>query len=157
LNDYFVNKFRLPFPENTSEGYPYLEWQSPLNYPVLKFSDVLLLYAEAECRANNGPTNDAYDAINRIRNRAGLNDLTPGLDYDTFMASLLQERSWELCFEGKRWEDLVRFGKLVETVKGLTSTNPLGAVNIRDHHIFMPIPQIEITLSKNVLEQNDGY
>ena len=157
LHDYFVNKFRLPLPGNPSQGYPFLEWQSPLNYPILKYSDVLLLFAEAECRANNGPTTEAYDAINQIRNRAGLDDLTSGLSYDAFMASLLQERSWELCFEGKRWEDLVRFGKLVETVQALTITNPLGAQNIRDYHIFMPIPQIEITLSKDVLKQNDGY
>jgi hypothetical protein len=157
LNDYAVNKFRLPLPERTDQGYPYLEWQSPMNYPIMKFSDALLLYAEAECRANDGPTDAAYTAINRIRKRAGLENLTPGLDYNGFMDSLLQERSWELCFEGKRWEDLVRFGKLIETVQQLTTTNPLGAENIKEHHIFMPIPQIEITLSNGVLIQNDGY
>lgn len=157
LHDYYVNKFSLPLPAVPSDGYPYLEWQSPMNYPILKYSDALLLYAEAECRANGGPTQNAYNAINQIRQRAGLTDLTPGLDYNAFMDALLQERSWELCFEGKRWEDLVRFGKLVETVRKLTVTNPLGAANIKEHNIFMPIPQIEISLSEYVLEQNNGY
>jgi hypothetical protein len=156
LNDFKVNKFRLPLPE-FGQKYPYLEWQSPYNYPVLKFSDVLLLYAEAECRANSGPTAAAYEAINRIRNRAGLDDLVSGLDYNGFMDALLQERSWELCFEGKRWEDLVRFGKLVETVRRLTITNPIGAANISEHNIFYPVPQIDITLSQGVLKQNEGY
>jgi len=151
LHDYYVNKFSLPLPENPADGYPYLEWQSPMNYPILKYADALLLYAEAECRANGGPTQNAYDAINQIRQRAGLDDLAAGMDYNAFMDALLQERSWELCYEGKRWEDLVRFGKLVETVQQLTVTNPLGAQNIKPHHIFMPVPQIEITLSEGVL------
>lgn len=160
LWDYTVNKFRLPLP-GIGNKYSFLEWQAPLNYPVLKFSDVLLLYAEAECRANNGPTAAAYEAINRIRNRAGLNDIAAGLDYTGFMNALLQERSWELCYEGKRWEDLVRFGKLIETVRGLgytgSGTNVIAAENIDEHHIFYPIPQIDITLSGGVLIQNDGY
>lgn len=157
LWDFKVNKFRLDLPP-FGTNYPYLEWQSPYNYPVLKLSDVLLLYAEAECRANNGPTAAAYDAINQIRNRAGLNDLTAGLNYAAFMDSLLQERSWELCFEGKRWEDLVRFDKLVETVQSLKDvTNPIGAQTIKEYHIFYPIPQIDIDQSGGVLKQNEGY
>jgi starch-binding outer membrane protein, SusD/RagB family len=68
---------------------------------------VYLIAAEAEARAN-GPTAVAYTAINAVRKRAGIPDLTPGLTKDAFIEAVLQERSWELCFEADRWYDLER-------------------------------------------------
>jgi len=109
------------------------------------------MYAEAINEINNGPDAAAYDAINQVRERAGISDLTGGLDYQTFKDSLLQERRWEFVMEGQRWYDLVRFGKLKESV---LLAKP--EANVKDHHILCPVPQKERYYNP-LLSQNDGY
>ena len=109
------------------------------------------MYAEALNEISNGPDVAAYDAINQVRARAGISDLTPGLAYQVFKDSLLQERRWELVMEGHRWYDLVRFGKLQENV---LLAKP--EANVMDHHILFPIPQKERYYNP-ALTQNDGY
>src|SRR5690606_38489149 len=77
------------------------------NFPVLRYADVLLMYAEA-LNELNGPTADAYEAINKVRERArnGNPDSElvnlEGVSQSEFRDAVLQERSWELCFEGHR-------------------------------------------------------
>ena len=114
-----------------------------VNWPVFRYAEVLLIYAEASNEVN-GPTQKAIDALNKLRSRArnfnigGVhNDILPRnitkptiLD-DLTTSSLLvstqaafreyifYERSRELSAEGKRWFDLVRWGKLKSTLKGI--------------------------------------
>ncbi|HYG37516.1 MAG TPA: RagB/SusD family nutrient uptake outer membrane protein [Cytophagales bacterium] len=76
---------------------------SSANSPVIRYSDILLVYAEA-----NGPTPEGYAAINRIRNRAGIGDLTTGLSVPDFRQAVVEERARELAFEGHRLFDLRR-------------------------------------------------
>src|SRR5690606_35960027 len=94
--------------------------ETPINFPLLRFADILLMYAEVENEINNGPTTLGYDAINQVRRRA-FGKLLPGatninehdlagLDYDSFTATLRDERSRELCFESLRRGDLIRWG-----------------------------------------------
>jgi len=125
--------------------------ESDADFIYLRYTDVILMYAEALNEINNGPDNDAYDAINQVRNRAGLDDLTAGLNYQDFKDALLQERRWEFVMEGHRWYDLVRFGKLKEKVLEAKPT-----ANVKDHHILFPIPQKEIYYNDK-LTQNDEY
>ncbi|MBN2595895.1 MAG: RagB/SusD family nutrient uptake outer membrane protein [Marinifilaceae bacterium] len=151
---YYAFKWRHdPNPE--TRGYA-TEWQSPFNFPLTRFADVLLIYAEAQCRADGSPNSDAYSAINRVRTRAGLENLS-GLSGSDFLNAVLDERKWELCYEGHRWADLVRYGKLVEAVKASSLGNPLSAANIKDHHVLFPVPDREIQISQGDLEQNPGY
>jgi starch-binding outer membrane protein, SusD/RagB family len=151
---YYAFKWRHdPNPE--TRGYA-TEWQSPFNFPITRFADVLLIYAEAQCRADGSPNADAYDAINRVRNRAELEDLS-GLSGAEFLEAVLDERKWELAFEGHRWTDLVRYGKLLEAVQASTEGNPIAAANIRAHHVLFPVPASEIQVSNGDLEQNTGY
>src|SRR5690606_37226821 len=77
--------------------------QTSVNTPVLRFSDVLLTFAEA-----SGPDADGYAAVNRVRTQAGLDELPLGLSVDAFKQAVLQERSWEFAFEGNRLFDLRR-------------------------------------------------
>jgi len=113
--------------------------QTSANTPILRFSDVLLIYAEA-C----GPTNDGYAAVNRIRARAGLGNLPPSLSVTDFRNAVIQERSWELCFEGNRLFDLRRSHQMesvLENVYGKTITG--------DPYYF-PIPQAEVNQNPNL-------
>jgi hypothetical protein len=153
---YYAYKWRHdPNPE--TRGYA-TEWQSPFNFPLTRFADVLLIYAEAQTRADGSPNADAYAAINRVRDRANLDDLS-GLSGPDFLQAVLDERKWELCYEGHRWADLVRYGKLIEVVRASNSPNgnPLAVANIRDHHVLFPIPDREIQVSDGDLKQNPGY
>lgn len=120
------------------------------NYPIIRYPDVLLMYAEAlnEQAANNA---DAYAMINKIRNRAGLPNLTPGLSQEQFRDSVLLERRLELAFEGHRWYDLSRTKKLISAMK---AQNP--SIVVDEHHYLFPIPQTERDVNPQ-LTQNPGY
>ncbi|WP_338875239.1 RagB/SusD family nutrient uptake outer membrane protein [Spirosoma sp. SC4-14] len=120
------------------------------NYPIIRYPDVLLMYAEAlnEQAANNA---DAYAMVNKIRNRAGLPNLTPGLSQEQFRDSLLLERRLELAFEGHRWYDLSRTKKLISAMK---AQNP--SILVDEHHYLFPIPQTERDVNPQ-LTQNPGY
>ena len=131
-----------------------------LDVIYLRLADVMLIYAEALNEMNHGPTTKAYEMINTIRKRARFNgtveqnilpDLS-GLDYQSFRDAILQERQWEFVMEGQRYHDLVRMGKLVETV------NASGKLNVHPQafHNLLPIPQRERGLNPN-LTQNTGY
>lgn len=123
------------------------------SFPYLRFSDALLIYAEALSEANGGPTSEAYAALNRVRARAGLVALS-GLSRSEFKNAVLQERRLELCFEGNRWFDLARTGRLIDAVKTENSfgRNP----TVQAFNTLFPIPQREIDANP-VLTQNSGY
>jgi hypothetical protein len=128
--------------------------------PYLRLSDVYLMKAEALNELNNGPNDEAYEAINTVRKRARFNgeielDVLPdlsGLTYDSFKTALLNERRWEFTGEGKRWFDLVRFNKLNEAVKAAKPD-----AQVMNFHRLFPIPQEELDLNQNLLPQNTGY
>ncbi len=130
------------------------------DFPYLRYSDILLVKAEAINERNNGPDAEAYEAINQVRRRARfdgtqerpiLPDLS-GLSYDAFKEALLLERRHEFTAEGQRWFDLVRFGKLATRV-------PVAKPGVQPepYHRLFPIPQNEIDLNQNLLPQNEGY
>ena len=83
---------------------------SGINYPVLRYAEVLLLNAEVLNEINGGPTAEAYNAINQVRARAHVADLTPGLSQADFRDSVFLERRKEFIQEGQRWFDLVQTG-----------------------------------------------
>ena len=120
------------------------------NFPLLRYADVLLMYAEAlnEQAPNN---DDAYKSINKIRNRAGLPNLTAGLNQSQFRDSLLLERRLELAFEGHRWYDLVRTKRLISALNSQNSS-----IKVEERHYLYPIPQTERDVNAK-LEQNKGY
>jgi starch-binding outer membrane protein, SusD/RagB family len=131
--------------------------QSGADFFVMRYSEILLIYAEALNEANSGPTNEAYAAINQVRARArnGNNTVLPdlaGLDHDGFRKAVLNERRHEFVSEGQRWFDLVRTGTLIENVKRAKGdvANPTSV-----NYVF-PIPQRELDNNKN-LKQNNGY
>jgi starch-binding outer membrane protein, SusD/RagB family len=126
------------------------------NFAVMRYSEVLLIYAEA-LNEMSGPVSEAYDAINKVRARARngnenvLPDLT-GLSKDDFRTAVLQERRVEFVNEGIRWYDLKRTNNLIEYVKRAKGE----AANPQEYNYVFPIPQRERDVNKN-LTQNPNY
>lgn len=75
---------------------------------ILRYADILLMKAEALNEINDGPTAEAYDLVNRIRERAGL-DPVSGLSYEGFREEIYTQRRRELVLEGHGWHTLQRF------------------------------------------------
>jgi hypothetical protein len=127
--------------------------QSGINYPVLRYADVLLMQAEALNEINGGPTSDAYTAINQVRTRAHIANLTTGLNQSDFRDSVFLERRKEFIQEGHRWFDLVRQGGtvLVDALHKIPVKSAASAKNT-----LFPIPLVEIQINSK-LTQNPGY
>ena len=89
-----------------------------INFPLLRYSDILLMIAEAENEVNHGPNDLAYECINAVRERAGISKLQANLDEENFRKAIKDERAMELCFEYTRRFDLIRWGRLLQTDAG---------------------------------------
>jgi hypothetical protein len=122
--------------------------ESAKNIPVIRFAEILLIYAEA-LNETGGPSADAYTAINRVRKRAGLANLS-GLTKDTFRDAIYLERRLELMFEFQRWFDLIR------TKRMITDLHKAGKTNAAEKHYLHPVPQREIDLNPKLV-QNPGW
>jgi len=125
-----------------------------LDFPVLRYADVLLMYAEALNETSFQPAGEAFEALNNVRVRAGLSALTSATvsDQQSFRNTLLEERKKELIYEGHAWFDLIRLGDAktqILEVLGLTIT---------DGQFIYPIPQSEINrIGSNKFQQNEAY
>lgn len=136
----------------------FVGFESPYDFPLLRYADVLLMKAEASANASGAPTADSYAAINEVRDRAGLEDLATGMDLATFIDAVLQERAWELAGEDcLRWHDLVRYERLGDAVATKRSQSQTRFVE--DTHKLFPIPQVVIDGNPliNQENQNPGY
>jgi tetratricopeptide (TPR) repeat protein len=136
-NDPYIKKY-LSRQSAVSDG--------DANWFVLRYADVLLMYAEALNEL--GRTSEASPYLNQIRRRAGLSPLD-GLGQAQMRLALEQERRVELAFEGHRWFDLLRTGRAIEVM------NSKG-FNITSRDLLYPIPQSQIDINPE-LRQNDGY
>lgn len=122
------------------------------DFPLARWADVLLMYAEAEVRLSGTvPSTDAVAAVNKVRARAGLGPLPTKYtsSADAFLDELLTERGREFWFEGFRKIDLIRFNQYahrVAAIKGIVPT-----------HQYMPIPNYAIDeakkLGKNLVQE----
>ncbi|MET0638176.1 MAG: RagB/SusD family nutrient uptake outer membrane protein [Chitinophagaceae bacterium] len=139
-----VKKFREKSPNDNSQG-------SGLDHYIIRYSDVLLMYAETLNEAGD-PTAATY--VNIVRNRAGLGPL-PALNQQQFRDQMLLERAWELCFEGERRFDLMRTGTYYSRVKAWNAQ--AGANVVEGKHELWPVPQREIDINQNLLPNNPGY
>ncbi|MEO0898584.1 MAG: RagB/SusD family nutrient uptake outer membrane protein [Bacteroidota bacterium] len=119
---------------------------TPQNSHEIRYSDVLLMYAESILEIEGGVTRntDALAAFNAVRARAGLD---PVEEFDREM--MLHERRVEFAFEGQRWFDLVRSGRAVE-IMTLHGKNP------SKERLLFPIPSSELQINPNLV-QNPGY
>mgnify|MGYP000074614841 CR=1 FL=1 len=121
---------------------------------VYRYADVLLSLAECINENNNGPTPEAIDLVNRIRRRAGLNDLPNNstANKQSFKDAILMERGHEFFCEGLRRQDLIRHDKFVSTSKELYPNSQSDWYKVR-----FPIPTYYINESNGQVKQNEGY
>jgi len=140
------------------------------NWPVLRYSDVLLMLAEA-INNKTGPTSEAYGYLNQVRTRAGLAALS-GLSQQDFTTKVFNERRVELAFENWRWFDLKRTKTPDELTlflnaygareKAKPTVGRQGIPYSQNDYIFQatevlyPIPSNEILVNSK-LTQNTGY
>ncbi|MFV8343206.1 RagB/SusD family nutrient uptake outer membrane protein [Flavobacterium sp. XS2P39] len=118
------------------------------NFRLFRFAEVLLLAAEAYNK--EGQDDKARIELNKIRNRAGLADVSSSLTGGNLFNAIVNEKFLELAFEGQRFWDLVRWGSANAELssKGYTAKNNL-----------YPIPASEIAKNKalTIADQNPGY
>jgi hypothetical protein len=133
--------------------------QSTANIPLLRYADVLLMFAEAENMVNGGPTTAAVDAVNQIIDRAndGLANpahprLSTSMSQAEFDAAVIHERNLELFFEYDRWFDLIRKEILCDVWPERADIE----ANCDQNDYLWPIPQADLRLN-DLMTQNPGY
>ena len=147
------------------------------NWPLLRYADVLLMFAEADNYTNNGPSADAYKAINMVRRRGyGKDVLVPDVQADAaanlsqqdFLDLIRNERLRELAFEGLRKHDLVRwdiYPSVMQTQAREYQANMPTALKdaaiaqaqrVTDRAVLFPIPNSELAVNPNI-RQNTGW
>ncbi|SDY60918.1 RagB/SusD family nutrient uptake outer membrane protein [Hymenobacter psychrophilus] len=177
----YINKWR-----REGEAFkPYAKNLSPTNWPLLRYADVLLMFAEADSQVNGGPTAAGLDALNQVRRRgyglpvgtaAPTVDVPTGQSQSAFFTRIKDERGRELAFEGWRKLDLLRWNIFLPTLKGMipiistqapsSSNNALGYngrnsslvpyQNASERDLLWPIPANELALNK-LMTQNPGW
>ncbi|GAB4042038.1 RagB/SusD family nutrient uptake outer membrane protein [Spirosoma jeollabukense] len=124
------------------------------DFPVLRYADVLLLYAEALNGVGYQAGGEAFTVLNRVRTRAGVANYTAAqlATKEAFQTAVINERRLELALESDRWFDLIRTGTAVAAIKVTGITMP-------DYRVVYPIPQSEIDVynNKTTFPQNAGY
>jgi hypothetical protein len=136
------------------------EWQRQSNnWIVLRYADVLLMYAEAVNEGGPATAISADSALNLVRARAGISRVS-GLSQAAFRDSVWLDRRREFVFEGQRWFDLARWGILDAAIQAKTAeVHALEPGETGPHGVkgnLFPIPQSEIDINAN-LTQNPGW
>ncbi|MNK01698.1 SusD family protein [compost metagenome] len=131
------------------------------DFPVLRFADVLLMYAEASNELAPTPNSDVLSPLNEVRLRAvasvynntGLNTK------ELARTAIFKERKLEFGFENERWYDLVRMDQAstISILNAYLADTGNPAIKVPAYRLIFPIPQTEIDLSKGNLSQNDLY
>jgi hypothetical protein len=128
--------------------------------PIYRYAETLLMYAEASCMAEDGPSELALERLNMVKRRAyGYNpnfispvDYPSGLSRDAFRDIVLKERGYEFIIERQRWWDLKRTGRVKDAFAAVGKT-------FIDERYLWPIPQNEINNNPALTpkDQNPGY
>lgn len=130
----------------------------PINRKMIRYSDVLLMYAEVTYLLNEN-VSEGLASLNQVRARVGMAPIT-ALTKD----AIIHERDVELALEGLRWHDLIRWS--FDSDWGIDMTTILsrqlgkdgdGSFFVKGKHEYLPIPLDEINKSNGQLKQNPGW
>src|SRR6218665_3266810 len=145
-NFYYVTWKFFDNPPSSSDG--------ENNWIVIRYADVLLLYAEALNEQEKSAL--ALEEVNKVRTRAGVRSLAKTLGKEQTRAAIKKERRLELCYEGHRWPDLVRWGDFMDVLSAFSTKYWRGAFTPKEFNKLFPIPNREIVINP-ALTQNTGY
>ncbi|SEJ03024.1 Starch-binding associating with outer membrane [Dyadobacter koreensis] len=163
-SDYYTRKYIV-------NGAPFARNDGDNDWILLRYADVLLLYAEA--LNETGKSTEALRYVNMVRARAGLTALT-GQNQSILRLTIENERRLELSYEGHRWFDLVRTGRLLTVMNAFyqkykaipsTAQNPNNGlfvnsggsqVQVQPFQVLFPLPLAERQYNPK-LTQNEGY
>ncbi|HQD11231.1 MAG TPA: RagB/SusD family nutrient uptake outer membrane protein, partial [Flavihumibacter sp.] len=145
----YIGKYNMPnltYDEQVGGGDAHIEMK------ILRFADILLIYAEAANMANGAPTQLAVDRLNLIIDRANAGTgsearATIGMSAAAFDKKVIDERSFELCFENDRYFDVLRKRLLQEV------NLPDNAQGYDENDYLLPIPALDAVK----IGQNPGY
>lgn len=151
LGNHYIYKLFDSLAQNSTAS-------SGLNWTLMRYAEVLLIYAEASNEIS-GPTSQSYEAVNKIRRRAQLPELS-GLTKDQFREAIWRESVHELCYEDKTWFNMVRLRKAYNVITN-NFDNYVGhqfsyGPILKERELLFPIPTSAIQTNKN-LNQNSGY
>lgn len=142
-NVYYINKW-TPSPNSNRED-------AGDNHYVVRYADVLLLYAECLNENNNTPLARTY--LDLVRQRANLGGTT-ATDQTSMRTAIAHERRLELAGEGHRWYDLLRTGTAIQTMNNFFKDQDRN-ITVDPIRLLAPIPQVEVNITE--MEQNKGY
>ena len=135
----------------------------PLNFPILRYEDMMLL--QAELYAEDNKVTEALALVNQIRQRAGVPDRAAASGAEALKYVKL-ERKLELYLEGVRWFDEVRYGEWQDCTKSMWDNYKLvngnyrtnvAPENIKDGRHYLPIPLSEINAIPGLYTQNSAW
>lgn len=137
------------------------------NFPIIRFEDVVLMYAEVLTEETGAATPLAISLVNQIRTRSGIAAYTAAspeaASKAAFIAAILKERKYEFAAEGLRWFDLVRTGTAIDVMTAYKrATIPVAAGQspfrqLDSHDLLFPIPLLELRINPGFWQQNPGY
>ncbi len=136
-----------------------------VNLPILRYTDVLLMYSEVLNELGYVSSGDAFNYLNAVRKRAGLaaKTATDLPDQASFRSAIFDERRWEFADEFLRWYDIVRSGNAMTIMNKFLSRSENGApvtnYNMKATQTIFAIPQYELDINKDtqIMWQNPGY
>lgn len=132
-------------------------------WPMLRYADIVLLYAEAYAECNGTADGKALDALNLVRKRSNASDYSlTGIanvsDIVDFRSTVLRERSLEFFCEGDRRWDLVRWGIFVQVMSAIGGQDEIGVNKMRyERHKLFPLPKSETDANASITENNPGW
>jgi len=129
-----------------------IDW--PINFIVLRFTDVLMMKAECILHGAPGTQADVDAIVNQVRARATVPPIA-----NVTLARLFEERRKEFAAEGTRWHDLVRSGNIEPIMKAWIAKDDVGHTMqpFQINYILYPIPQSELDVKPGLYDQNLGY
>jgi len=135
----------------TKKGTAGTDW--PINFIVLRYTDVLMMKAECILHGAGGTQADADAIVNKVRARAGVGALA-----NVTLAALMAERQREFLGEGLRWNDLIREGLAVTQMNVWRTADAITKINeVVPNYVIYPVPASELQTTAGLYTQNPGY
>jgi starch-binding outer membrane protein, SusD/RagB family len=143
--------FLKKYIDQSRRGKDRADW--PINFIVIRYTDVLMMKAEAMLHGAPGTQAEVDALVNQVRARAGLDPVA-----NVTLEQLMEERRREFAGEGLRWNDLVRSGMAVTTMNNFIASEKLTTVNpVIPAFTLYPVPAAELQAKPGLYTQNKGY